>query len=51
MPHPGDDGRFSPLLDSDSFGPGNRAATHRRGVIGNRTGEPVGKISMIGMEG
>jgi len=33
--HPGDDGGLGPLVDGDSFGPGDRAAPDRRGVIGD----------------
>ena len=48
--HPGDDGSFGPLLDRDAFRPGHRAAPDRRGMIGDGTGQPVGKIGVISDE-
>ncbi len=51
VPHPGNDSGFGTLLNRDSLGPGNRSAANRRGMIGNRTGQPGGEISMCRMEG
>ena len=51
MPHPRNDGGFGPLLDGDPFRPGDRAASDRGGVIGDRTGDPLGQGGMCRMEG
>jgi hypothetical protein len=50
MPHPGDHGRFRPLLDRDALRPGHRAAADRRGVLGDGTGQPIGEVGVAGME-
>ena len=51
MPHPCDDRSLGTLFDGDSLRPGDRAATDRGGVIGNRTGKPVGEVGMGRVEG
>lgn len=51
MPHPGDHGGLGPLLDRDAPRPGDRAAADGRGVLGDGTGQPVGQIGMLGVEG
>jgi len=51
VPHPSDDGSFGPLFDGDSFRPGDGAAADRSSMIGNRTGQPTGEISVCRMEG
>ena len=51
MPHPGDKGGFSPLLNRDSFRAGHRAAADGCGMVGDGTGQPVGEIGVVGMEG
>ncbi len=48
--HPGDNRSFGPLLDLDTFRPGDRAAPDRSGVIGHDLREPVGKIGVIRMK-
>ena len=51
VPHPCNDGGFGTLFDGDSLCPGDGAAADRRGVIGHRTGKPVGEVSVCRMEG
>lgn len=51
MPHPSDYGSFGTLLDRDSFCPSDRAAANRRGMIGHGTGEALGEIGVLTMEG
>ena len=51
MTHPGDHGGLGPLLDRDSFRPGDRPAADRRGVLGDGTGQPVGEVGVAGVEG
>ena len=49
--HPRNDGGFGTLFDRDSFCPGDGAASDRGGMIGDRTGQLVGKIGMCRMKG
>lgn len=50
VPHPGDDGRFGPLINGNSLRPGHRAAADRVGMIGYGTDESVGEIGVDGVE-
>ncbi len=50
VPHPGDHGGFSPLLDRDASCPGDRAAADRRGVLGDGPCQPVGESDVTGVE-
>lgn len=51
MPHPGDDSGLGTLLNRDSFRPGDRSTAHGRGVIGDGTGQFIGHVGMVGVEG
>ena len=51
MPHPRNDGGLGTLFDGDSLRPGDGAAADRSSMIGNRTGQPTGEISVCRMEG
>jgi hypothetical protein len=49
--HPGDDGGLGPLLDRDSFRPGDRPAPDRSCMIGDGPCQPSGEVGVAGMEG
>jgi hypothetical protein len=50
MSHPGDDGSFGSLFDGNALGPGHRAASDWRRMIGHGTGQPVGEIGVVWVE-
>ena len=51
VPHPCDDGGFSPLLNRDAFRAGHGATSNRRRMIGYGTSETVSKLGVVGMKG
>jgi hypothetical protein len=51
VPHPGDHGGFGPMFDRDSLRPGHGPTSDRGCVIGDSTGQAVGKIGVIRMKG
>jgi hypothetical protein len=51
MSHPGNDGSLGPLLDRDTFRSGHCSASDRCGMSGNGTGQLIGKISVVLVEG
>ena len=50
VPHPGDHSGLGSLLDGNTLRPGDRAASDRRGVIGDGSCHPVGEISVFLMK-
>ena len=51
VPHPRNDGGFSPFLDRDAFRAGDGSTSHRCRVIGHNTSEAVSNLGVAGMKG
>ena len=51
VPHPGNDSGLGSLLNGNAFGSRHRPTTDRRGVIGHRSCQTVGKLGVVWMEG
>lgn len=50
VPHPGDHGRFGPLLDRNALGSSDRAAADGRGMIGDGPSHSLCQVRVLGME-